>query len=70
MVLLTICDAADLPVSIIKAFRLREVLGHAQLEDSFENSLAILWVPDVDAFLIVASEAAGIWIVKHVTCRL
>ena len=66
-VLFAVAHAANGAAGLVKVLRLGQVLGHAKLEDGLKDAPSVLRVPDMDAFLVVASEAASILIV-HDAC--
>lgn len=66
-VLFAVAHAANGTAGLVKVLRLGQVLGHAKLEDRLKDAPPVLRVPDMDAFLVIASKAASILIV-HDAC--
>ena len=68
VVLNTVADAANLATGPTRALGTRQVLRHAQLKDGFEDALACLWVPHMDALFVVRGKAASVWIIDDAVC--
>ena len=66
-VLFAVAHAANGAAGLVKVLGLGQVLGHSKLEDGLKDAPSVLRVPDMDAFLVIASEAASILIV-HDAC--